>query len=81
VAADPLAFPSPAVPILGQPAKLKAHYPTAVIECQCPALTTLVIVTAGAVVTCPACNRKFTIAKYGGVVLGLVSGATEGTPA
>lgn len=59
---DPLRFPPPALPILGQPFTLKAWIPHVLITCHCAAKEPVLIVGAGTVAQCPACGKSYQLA-------------------
>lgn len=69
---DPLIFPPPSVPIIGERFKVLAHYPTVVIQCGCEAKTVMVIVEQGSAVQCKACSQCVGIMEAGKTKVGLV---------
>jgi len=60
--AHQIPFPSPVVPILGQPFTVTCGFPTLVLQCQCAAKTT-VLLMAGTPGSCRACGRAYVIAR------------------
>lgn len=57
---DPLPFPASAgVPIVGQPCKLGAWFPTINLICNCEAQSSLLIVGFKHLAICPHCGRGF----------------------
>lgn len=70
---EPLIFPAPNVPIIGEPFKILAHYPTVVVQCSCEAKSVLVIVAAGNAVQCSACQQCVGIGHVGSVQVGVVT--------
>lgn len=49
------------VPLVGQPLKIAAHYPTVVVECQCEAKCIVVLIGTNTPNACPACRQTFVI--------------------
>ena len=75
--ADITAFARPEM-VVGQPLKILKVYATAIIQCQCPARTTIILVGTAQPDQCPACGQVFAIADGGTVKVGLVA---AGVPA
>lgn len=62
----------PDVPMVGQKCKVLAAWASAVVECACPAKTVLMLHGKGRVAQCPACERRYGIAKGGQLQIGEV---------
>lgn len=60
----PIPFPPPPMAgalEIGAPFRIKAHYPSVIVECQCPAKTVIALVFAHVPQTCPACRNRYMI--------------------
>ncbi len=74
-------FP-PTIPIagalkIGEAFKIKTHYPTVILECQCPAKTVLAIVYANVPQACPACRNRYMITDQ--IAVGVVAMRPDGS--
>ncbi len=72
----------PGVPLVGQDCKVLAAWASAVIQCACPTKTVLTLHGKGRVNQCPACGRRYAIAKGGTLEIGevVVSDTRTGEP-
>lgn len=61
---------------IGEPFTIKTHYPTVIVECQCPAKTIVAIVYANVAHTCPACKNRFMITDQ--IQVGVVAMRPDG---
>lgn len=58
--------------LVGKPLRILVAYSTAIIECQCPAKSVLVLPGKNRVTTCQACGKQFAIASSGQIDVGEV---------
>jgi hypothetical protein len=54
-------FPSESVPILGQPVRLIAWFPTAMVVCQCQPGNDPLFIIGVASTECPKCQKQYSI--------------------
>ena len=63
----------PSVPIVGKPFEVLAHHSVAMIQCGCSVGWPLLLGGVGRIAECPACHKKYAIAKAANLTIGIVS--------